>query len=292
VRDFEGKVAVVTGAASGIGRAFVERFGALGMKVVLADVEHEALSETTRQLESAGREVCMVQTDVSQADSVSALAERTLDAFGGVHVLCNNAGVFAAGPSWLAPQSDYDWVFGVNVWGVVHGLRSFVPVLLEQDEPAHIVNTASMAALTAAPFTAPYYMSKAAVLSLSETLYLEMKARGAPVGVSVLCPELVDTSIGCGERNRPAHLERKPGEGESAERDLVESAIKQATRTGLDPTVLADRAIEAIRDERFYVLAGDGDPWRLACNVRLEDIRLARNPSDVIPGAEPDAPGC
>jgi NAD(P)-dependent dehydrogenase (short-subunit alcohol dehydrogenase family) len=261
----------------------VERFGALDMKVVLADVEPDALRATTRHFEKAGREVCMVRTDVSQPDSVSELAERTLEAFGGVHVLCNNAGVFAAGLSWLAPQSDYDWVFGVNVFGVLNGLRSFVPIMLEQGEEAHIVNTASMAALTAAPFTASYYMSKAAVLSLSETLYLEMKAKDAPVGVSVLCPELVDTAIGRGERNRPAHLERKQGEGESDERDLVETVIVQATQTGQDPLLLADRAIEAIRENRFYVLPSEGDPWRDACNVRLEDIRLARNPSDAIP---------
>jgi NAD(P)-dependent dehydrogenase (short-subunit alcohol dehydrogenase family) len=284
VKELAGKVAVVTGAASGIGRAFVDRLSAMDMKVVLADVEPDALRETTRHFEDQGREVCMVRTDVSQPDSVSELAEKTLETFGAAHVLCNNAGVFAAGLSWQAPQSDYDWVFGVNVWGVVHGLRSFVPIMLEQGEEAHIVNTASMAAVTAAPFTAPYYMSKAAVLSLSETLYLEMQAKGAPIGVSVLCPELVNTAIGGGERNRPAHLERKAGEGESDERDLVETAIRAATKTGLDPRVLADRAIEAIRDDRFYVLAPDGDPWREACSVHLDDIRLARNPSNVIPG--------
>ncbi|MBW2382717.1 MAG: SDR family NAD(P)-dependent oxidoreductase, partial [Deltaproteobacteria bacterium] len=178
MKELAGKVAVVTGAASGIGRAFVDRLSAMDMKVVLADVEPDALRETTRHFEDQGREVCMVRTDVSQPDSVSELAEKTLETFGAAHVLCNNAGVFAAGLSWQAPQSDYDWVFGVNVWGVVHGLRSFVPIMLEQGEEAHIVNTASMAAVTAAPFTAPYYMSKAAVLSLSETLYLEMQAKG------------------------------------------------------------------------------------------------------------------
>jgi len=286
MKDFAGKVAVVTGAASGIGRAYVERLGALGMKVVLADVDADALRETARHFASAGREVCGVPTDVSQADAVQALAERTLEVFGGVHVLCNNAGVFAAGPSWLAPQSDYDWVFGVNVQGVLHGLRSFVPLLLEQGEEAHVVNTASMAALTTAPWSAPYTMSKAAVLSLSETLHLEMQARGAPVGVSVLCPELVDTAIGASERSRPAHLQRKDGEGESPERDLVEDAIRQATATGLDPRVLADRAIDAIREKRFYVLPAEGDPWRVACNTRLDDIRLARNPGLVTPGSE------
>ncbi len=283
MQEFAGKVAVVTGAASGIGRAFCRQLAALDMKIVMADVEGGALQEEANSLQAAGHEVLAVQTDISQADSVSALAERTVEAFGTAHVLCNNAGVFAAGLSWEAPQSDYDWVFGVNVWGVLHGLRSFVPLMLEHGEEAHIVNTASMAAVTTAPFTSAYYMSKAAVFSLSESLYGEMQARQAPIGVSVLCPELVDTAIARGERNRPEHLKRKAGEGESPERELVDAAIAAATPTGVDPTVLADRAIEAIRENRFYVLAPEGNPWRAACDVRLEDIRLARNPTHAVP---------
>jgi short-subunit dehydrogenase len=155
--------------------------------------------------------------------------------------------------------------------------------MLEHGEPGHIVNTASMAALTAAPFTAPYYMSKAAVLSLSETVYLEMQALESKIGISVLCPELVDTAIARGDRNRPQHLFRKPGEGESPERDLVEDAIKAATPTGLDPLELADRTLQAIRDNQFYVLAAEGNPWRRACDTRLEDIRRARNPNLTVP---------
>jgi len=283
MKEFAGKVAVVTGAASGIGRAFSQRLGALNMKVVMADVEAGALKAAAEDLEAAGHAVRAVPTDISQADSVASLAEQTLEHFGPAHVLCNNAGVFAAGLSWEAPQSDYDWVFGVNVWGVIHGLRSFVPQMLAHGEEGHIVNTASMAAVTTAPFTAPYYMSKAAVFSLSETLDAELRAKQAAIGVSVLCPELVDTAIARGERNRPEHLKRKAGEGESPERDLVESAIGAATPTGVDPTVLADRAIEAMREGRFYVLAPEDNPWRTACNARLEDIRLARNPAHAVP---------
>lgn len=283
MKEFAGKVAVVTGAASGIGRALCQRLAALDMRVVMADIEGGALEEAAGALEAAGNTVLPVQTDISQADSVSALAERTVEAFGTAHVLCNNAGVFAAGLSWEAPQSDYDWVFGVNVWGVVHGLRSFVPLMLAHGEEAHIINTASMAAVTTAPFTAPYFMSKAAVFSLSESLYAEMQARDSAIGVSVLCPELVDTAIARSERNRPEHLKRKAGEGESSERDLVETAIAASTPTGLDPLALADRAIEAMRENRFYVLAAEGNPWRLACDVRLEDIHLARNPTHAMP---------
>ena len=285
MQDLAGRVAVVTGAASGIGRALAGHLAELEMRVVMADVEAPALAEAARERTDAGHEVVAVQTDVSNADSVAALAERSYEAFGAVHVLCNNAGVFAAGWSFEAPQSDYDWCFGVNVWGILNGLRSFVPRMLEAGEPGHVVNTASMAALISVPLSAPYTMSKAAVLSLSESLYLEMQSRAAPIGVSVVCPELVDTRIGWGERNRPPHLERKDDEGASPERDNTEQAIRVATDSGLEPRVLAERIVKGIRENQLYVLAPEGDPWRAACNARLEDLRLARNPAGEIPGA-------
>lgn len=284
--EFEGRTAVVTGAASGIGRALCGRLAGLGMNVVMADIEASALERAAGELAAATGSVLPVATDVSQADAVSALAERAHEAFGNVHVLCNNAGVFTGGSSWEAPLVDYEWVFGVNVWGAVHALRAFVPAMLAHAAPAHVVNTASMAAVTATPFTAPYTMSKAAIFALSETFFLEMQSRGSKIGVSVLCPELVDTAIGRSDRNRPEHLARKPEQGGSPEQDLVEQAIVTSTATGLDPGMLADRTIAAIRENRFYVLAADGDPWRVACNARLDDIRAARNPgSKPVPGA-------
>lgn len=286
MQDFAGRTAVVTGAASGIGRALCERLVELEMNVVMADLEASALERAAATLARAGRPVLAVETDVSRPEAVTALAARAIEAFGNVHLLCNNAGVFAGGTSWEAPLADYEWVFGVNVFGILHGLRAFVPGMLAHGEPGHVVNTASMAALTHAPFTAPYSMSKAAALSLSETLLLEMQARGARIGVSVLCPALVATGIAQSERNRPPHLARRPGEGGSPERDLVEQAIASATRGGLDPGVLADRTVEAIRAGRFYVLADEGDPWREACHARLDDIRVARNPGTrPVPGA-------
>ena len=283
MEQLEGRTAVVTGGASGIGRALAEVCAREGMNLVLADLDATALEEAASVLRAGGASVVTAPTDVSQADSVRALAARAIDAFGGAHLICNNAGVFVGGTCWEAPLSDYEWVFGVNVWGVIHGIQAFLPILLEQGE-GHVLNTASMAGVTALPFCAPYVMSKHAVVSLSESLHLELAARGAAVGVSVLCPELVRTRIGDSDRNRPVHLKR---DGPShPERDLVEGAIRQSVSLGVPPTVVAERAIEAVREGRLYVFSPKGDPWRAACDARLDDLREARNPSTPVPGSE------
>jgi NAD(P)-dependent dehydrogenase (short-subunit alcohol dehydrogenase family) len=282
MKNLEGRVAVVTGGASGIGRALAETFGREGMRVVLADVEGEALAATTHALGASGVEVLSVETDVTRPGDVDRLAERTLAAFGGVHVVCNNAGVFAGGLCWSQPLADYQWVLGVNMWGVIHGVRTFVPIMLERGEEGHVVNTASMAALTANPYAAAYHMSKHAVLALSEVLYHELRGLGAKIGVSALCPEAVATRIDDCERNRPAAL-RAPGGGAlPPDVELVNGAIKAAVATGIPTQVIADRVLSAIKEDRFYVLS-DADAWRRACESRLDDIRLARNPTFVPP---------
>jgi NAD(P)-dependent dehydrogenase (short-subunit alcohol dehydrogenase family) len=278
VQDFQGRVAVVTGAASGIGRALAARFAAEGMKLVLADVEPAALAAAGRELQKTGCQTLAVETDVSRAEQVEALARRTLDAFGAVHVVCNNAGVFTGGTTWEAPLADYEWVMGVNLWGVIHGIRSFVPILLAQGGEGHVVNTASMAAVTTMPYAGIYHMSKHAVLALSECLHHELVLRGSQVRVSALCPELVATHIDTAERNRPAHLRSEPGPGSaSPERELVQKAIAEGVASGTPPAKIADRVLAAIREQRFYVLSDDG--WRRSSEVRSEDIRLARNPT-------------
>ncbi len=208
MEKLSGRVAVVTGGASGIGRALAETFGREGMKIVLADVEPEALAKTTREIGECGVEVLAVETDVTKQDDVDRLAAKTLEAFGGVHLVCNNAGVFAGGLCWSQPLADYAWVLGVNMWGVIHGIRTFVPLMLERGEEGHIVNTASMAALTANPYAAAYHMSKHAVLALSEVLYHELRGTGARIGVSALCPEAVATNID--------DLRAQPADGRSA----------------------------------------------------------------------------
>ena len=278
MREFRDRTAVVTGAASGIGLALAQRFAAEGMRVALADVEEAPLAEAARALKARGAEVLAVPTDVSSAEDVAALARKTLAAFGAVHIVCNNAGVFTGGLSWEAPLADYDWVLGVNTWGVIHGIRTFVPILLEQDTEGHIVNTSSMAGVTTIPYAAIYHMSKHAVLALSECLYHELALRGSKVKVSVLCPEMVATHIETSARNRPASLQPPSGElTESRERKLVEQGIAEAIKQGVAPSEIAERVLRAVREERFYILS-DGS-WRKACNSRMDDIREGRNPT-------------
>lgn len=282
MQQFEGKTAVITGAAAGIGRALALKAAAEGMNVVLADVEAGALAEATKVVLQAGTRAIGVVTDVAQADALRELLDRSLDAFGSVHLLCNNAGVFASGGTqWETPLADLEWQFGVNVMGIVHGVRAFVPAMLEQDEEAHVVNTASMAAVTTCPMSSGYYASKHAALSLSETLYHELSQRGSKIGVSVLCPELVATRIGEAERNRPEQLARKDDGEEHPERALIEGALREFTAQGAPPSLLAERVFEAVRENRFYILSPAGAGWRRAADTRSEDIRLERNPTFV-----------
>jgi NAD(P)-dependent dehydrogenase (short-subunit alcohol dehydrogenase family) len=276
--EFQDRVAVVTGAASGIGLALCDRFAREGMKIVMADVEGERLEHAAAELVSRGADVLAVRTDVSRADDLSHLRDETLERFGAVHVLCNNAGVFAGGLTWDAISTDWEWVMGVNLYGILHGIRAFVPFMLEQNEAGHVVNTCSMAGLINMPLSGAYSVSKHAALSLTETLHHELRMKQSPVGVSALCPELIRTRIGYSERNRPSHLKRPEGSG-SPEQSLVEQAIKSSTEGGIDPSVMADRVYHGIREDRFYLLAEAGTTWDRACLARLEDIRLRRNPT-------------
>jgi NAD(P)-dependent dehydrogenase (short-subunit alcohol dehydrogenase family) len=289
MKNLEGRVAVVTGAASGIGRAMARSFGAAGMKVACADVENAALEEVRRGLQAEGIQAAAFPCDVSQADAVRRLADDACSAFGGVHLVCNNAGVFCGGSSWATSLNDYEWVMNVNVWGVIHGIRTFVPLLLEQDQPAHVVNTASMAGLTSVPLSAAYFMSKHAVVSLSESLYFELAAReGCPVGVSVVCPELVNTRIFQAERNRPPHLKRD-AEDLPEETRQVEAVASSTVSSGVDPRVLAERTLAAVQENRFWVLPPEGDPWRQAARHRHRSIEAAANPTLSLPIAGEEA---
>jgi len=187
--------------------------------------------------------------------------------------------VFCGGTTWGTSLNDYEWIMNVNVWGVIHGIRTFVPILFEQNEPAHVVNTASMAGLTTGPATAAYFMSKHAVVALSESLYHELAARqDCPIGVSVVCPELVNTRIFKAERNRPPHLKRDAEETLPEETKQVESMTSDLGQAGVEPTVLAERTLAAIREDRFWVLPPEGDSWREAARLRNQSIDNATNP--------------
>jgi NAD(P)-dependent dehydrogenase (short-subunit alcohol dehydrogenase family) len=255
VNEFTGRVAVVTGAASGIGRGLAERFAAEGMRVVLADVEQPALDDAARDLAAAGAEVLAVRTDVSKVADVQALAQQTIDRFGAVHIVCNNAGVGGGGPvpSWDAPLEEWEWVVGVNLWGVIHGVRAFVPHMLKGGDEGHIVNTASVAGLIAGAGGVSYTTTKFGVVGYSEALYHELAmASGGKIGVSVLCPALTATRILESGRNYPGGPMELPAPGtpEAAMFDM----IKGIFAGGMKPAETAQIVLDAIIANRFYIL--------------------------------------
>jgi NAD(P)-dependent dehydrogenase (short-subunit alcohol dehydrogenase family) len=285
MKSFKDKVAVVTGAASGIGRAIAERCTREGMKVVLADIEAEALSKTEKDLRSAGATVLPVLTDVSKSADVDTLAEKTLQRFGAVHMLVNNAGVAAGTSVWESTLADWKWVLGVNLWGVIHGVQTFVPIMIKQDTQGHIVNTASVAGLASYSGTGIYKVTKHAVVTLSETLHHELVLMGAKIGVSVLCPGFVKTRIMDCERNRPPELQNDPAEVQlSPELDKKFQAWRQAIENGMPPAQVADQVFEAIREEKFYILTHP--EARPMIQLRMEDILEERNPTNALSGTD------
>jgi len=245
-----GKVAAVTGAASGIGLALAERFASAGMHVVLADVDEAGLAAAAERIGARGVDTLTVRTDVSDEASVLALAAAATERFGTVHVVCNNAGVVSQADAWFGPLSAWNWVLGVNLWGVIHGVRAFLPVLAAQGE-GHIVNTASMAGLLPG-FGAAYDATKHAVVALTEDLYLAMQQSGLPIGVSVLCPGWVRTNILDAERNWPGELGAEPPRALGS--DIVLGHVKRVIDEGMPPAVVADLVADAVQSDRFWVL--------------------------------------
>ena len=277
MKEFKNKTAVITGGASGIGRALGELFLAKGMNVVLADIEKDALDTTVAALGAGGGKCIGVVTDVSKAEDVQRLADAAVAEFGAIHIACNNAGVFAGGLLWEQSVADFQWQLDVNVWGVIHGIRTFVPIMAAQDSECHMVNTASMAAVTAMPYSGIYHMTKHAVLAVSESLFHELSFHAPNVKVSVLCPEAINTGIAASERNRPSGYSKAGDIVESDARALVSQALTDSVAGGIGPEVMAQRVFDAIVAEQFYILSDEA--WRASANVRLEDVRLARNPT-------------
>jgi NAD(P)-dependent dehydrogenase (short-subunit alcohol dehydrogenase family) len=275
VRDLRGKVAVVTGAGSGIGRGLACRFGAEGMHLVVADIERGALDATAELVRRAtgGAEVIAVPTDVSDARQVESLAAATYERFGAAHLLCNNAGVFQGGLLWQRTDADWEWVLGVNVYGIIHGIRSFIPRMLEQGGEGHVVNTASIAGLVTSAYSGPYSVSKFAAVALSESLAHDLRASGASIGVSVLCPSAVNTRIGESTRNR-ATVEAT--EEQAPDAHFVEQALRDLTAGGLDPTEVAGMVVDAIRSERFYISTNSSYDEQI--RGRFDDMAARRMP--------------
>ena len=247
MEDLTGRVAVVTGAASGIGRSMALRFAAEGMKVVMADIEQDALAAAAAAMPE-GAEFVTTSCDVSSGEQIEALRDFSLASFGAVHLVCNNAGVGGGGPMSAIDVDAWKWVIDVDLWSVIHGVRVFLPVLLEQGE-GHIVNTASVAGLFSAPYMGPYNVAKYGVVALSETLFSELAGQQSPVGVSVLCPSWVRTNIATSVRNRPGVTQE--------EVDALGSLAQVFIDGGLDPDVVAGDVVDAVRARQFWIITHD-----------------------------------
>jgi NAD(P)-dependent dehydrogenase (short-subunit alcohol dehydrogenase family) len=282
MNNFNHKVAVITGGASGLGREFANQAAERGMKVVLADVQQDALDQARTELEARGVEVLAMLCDVRKGEQVQALADATMQRFGAVHLLFNNAGVGSGGLIWENSEADWEWVLGVNVWGVIHGVRIFTRLMLEcaARDPAfegHIVNTASMAGLLNAPTMGVYNVSKHAVVSLSESLYHDLQLVEAPIGASVLCPYFVPTGISQSHRNRPRDVKMTAGPTASqmAAQAMTEKAVESGKVSAAD---VAQITFEAIGAGQFYIYSHPGALGNVA--ERMDDIVHQRNPSD------------
>lgn len=254
MEQLAGRVAVVTGSGNGIGRALAETLAAEGMKIVLADIEDASIDAVAADLAARGTEVLAVVTDVSDADAVDRLAAAAVDRFGAVHLLCNNAAVAGQfGRTWATSLAEWQWVYAVNVFGVINGLRSFVPILLEQDA-AHVLNTGSAACFEALPGFGPYASSKHAVLGVSEALRRELHASGAPVGVTVGMPaDVVRSSIMTGQRNWLDRFGDRPARDDDQLPSQIRSMFDTAVAAGTDPAVCARAFVDGVKQDLYLV---------------------------------------
>lgn len=275
LNELAGKVAVVTGAASGLGRAMALAFADEGMHLALADVDDAGLQETRTRLDGKDVKSIVMRLDVSKASEVEAFARKCFQELGAVHVVCNNAGVALSGPVWETSEAEWQWILGVNLLGVVNGVRAFAPRLIAQDE-GHIVNTASVAGLISPPGMGAYCVSKHAVVTLSEALHHDLRERGSRVGVSLLCPAYVPTGIADSERNQPPGVSVS---SKSNERVAKEAALRKAVAAGkLSADDVARAVVAAVKENRFYVLTHPG--IKGAVRARMEDVLEERVPRD------------
>ena len=274
MQEFQGKTAVVTGAGSGIGRALALGLAAEGMRVAMADIDGDDVQESA-ELARARFPSCEVMaqvSDVSRAESVDQLADSVFDRWGQVDVLCNNAGVFVGGFIWDRPTADFEFVFGVNLWGILNGIHAFVPRMIAQGTEGHVVNTASVAGLLGAPFEAPYAISKFAAFAATESLAHDLEAVGSSIKASVLCPGMITTNIVDSDRHRPAPLATVVTEDQK----FVSDYLAQAVAVGMDPAEVARIVVAGIRAEVFLILTHDAYPAQL--RERLQSLLAGRLP--------------
>ena len=280
ISDFQGKTAVITGAGSGFGLALARIGASLGMQLVLIDVQQDTLDAANAELQAAGAQTLVFRLDVSNAAQMEAMADSVKSRWGAPHLVFNNAGVGSGGLIWENTTQDWDWVLGVNLMGVVHGVRLFTPMMLEaaaQDAAwqGHIVNTASMAGLLNPPNMGVYNVSKHAVVSLSETLYQDLRLVTGQIGASVLCPYFVDTGISQSFRNRPADMEGKPTRSQQVQHAMISKAVASGKVSAAE---VAQLVFDAVANNQFYIYS---HPKAIgAVQTRLEDVLQARNPSD------------
>jgi len=281
--EFEGKVAVVTGGAAGIGLAMARRFGAAGMKLVIADIQPDALDESVAALRSDGLDAIGVVADVSDRAQVQAVADAAMEAHGAIHLACNNAGVGSGGLTWELTEADWKWVLGVDLWGVIHGVGIFTPLIIASGG-GHVVNTASMAGLTSPPYMGPYNVAKHGVVALSESMYLELQMAAPSVGVTVVCPGWVQTQIHNSMRNRPTTGEQAPDSSVTeADAENLRNFIGALIADGLRPDDVAEQVFDAVAHNRFYVLTHP--EWSGMVQRNTERMLAGGNPEMTIPGA-------
>ena len=285
MKDFKDKVAVITGAASGIGFGIAKNAIKQGMKVVIADIEEEALSSAQDKLRNFGDNIIMVPTDVSKADNLERLAQETLETFGKVHLLCNNAGIFIRGVLWEMSLAEWDWIVNVNLWGVIHGIRTFIPIMLNQDENCHIINVSSTAGLISSQhYDGIYTLTKQGVVAISEALSNELDALNSKIRVSVLCPSLVKTNILKSKRNFPEFIQNREINFEKSleiftkNHPEAEPALKRWMgwwKNGISPDKVGEIVFKAIKDNAFYILTDNGLVLKRMVENRMKRILKA-----------------
>jgi NAD(P)-dependent dehydrogenase (short-subunit alcohol dehydrogenase family) len=277
MKEFKDKVAVITGGAGGIGSAFARRWAKEGAKIVLADVEGPALKAAEDALRAGGADVRAFSIDVSSYADVQRLADLTLGAFGGVHLVFNNAGVQAPQgvPYWEDTLNDWQWVFGVNLWGVIYGVKVFVPIMEQQKEPAHVINTASVAGLRSSPAIGIYSVTKAAVTMFSENLFEQLRERQLPIGVTAVFPGVVRTRLNDAWRNRPVEY-ADPAKPATARQEAIIKRFVEANAGGMEPDHFADLVFDAVSNDRLYCLTHH--EWDAAIRQRAENVIAGTNP--------------